>query len=129
MNSGILSALDREIVSDLLDICQGEQGFLQKQYQDFFSLCSVNIEMMQACLPTDDWERLRSCAHATAGSAAVMGARSIMRMCRQLEDMIIYRQGSGAGLEELTRLLRSLEREATALRHGFDLDEIRSVIA
>lgn len=95
--------LDHAIVDDLKSLSIPEDPFFDEQILLFTARCAALLDALAAGLAHGDPTRLRTTAHAMAGTAATIGATQLRDLCVTLE-----RRCRDHAIEEAPALLQRI---------------------
>ncbi len=113
------TAIDRDVLNELLDSFGGDMEFLGEMLDTFFEDSPHQLEAARAGLAAGDAAAVRRAAHSLKSNCANFGARSLSAQCKELE--MLARDGS---LEDGTELLTKIA--ADYLRVQAALEAIRA---
>jgi HPt (histidine-containing phosphotransfer) domain-containing protein len=105
-----LSALDR-----LRRMVGGDEAFLAELIQTFLEDGPQELARMRQALESQDATLLRRSAHSLKSNSAEFGARTLQKMCKQLEKMGKQGVFDGAA-ERVSEIEAEYERVSEALR-------------
>jgi signal transduction histidine kinase/CheY-like chemotaxis protein len=91
-------ALDTSVTSQLLELEEGEPGFLCEVIDSFFMTADESLERMKVAVQEDDLKALRAAAHMVRGASQQLGARRVGATCAKLETTT--RAGEAGSLVE-----------------------------
>ena len=121
---GKITPISRELapVGDAIDMAQiqylrsiGDQAFVNTMIEGFLDDVAQTVEPLKNAVAKGDVTEFRFCAHAFKSSGHNMGARSLARLCGQLErvsdaDFLEHRQEYLAQIEhEIARSISQLK--------------------
>jgi HPt (histidine-containing phosphotransfer) domain-containing protein len=109
---------DREIIDQLMMICEGDDAFSRELTESFLESALRSIAGVYTALDLRDSVALAAQSHALRGISATIGARDLAALCADLED--IANQGDlEAAVTVAARLGDAWERVRTALEQLF----------
>ena len=108
------AAMDSE---GLLARMDGDKKLLRRMIELFVADCPKMMTRIRRALRKQDWEALRSAAHAMKGAAGNFSTDGVFRAAREMEEMARQsdRQGALSGLASLEEHLADLQRELRVL--------------
>ena len=107
-------ALDTRITSQLLELEEGEPGFICEVIDSFFQTAEESIARMKTAIDDGDLDALRAAAHMVRGSSQQLGAHRFGATCSKLEQ-ITAMDDAGPIVGDLERDLEGAREALTGL--------------